>query len=136
MLKSEMAKATVRSVPHRKISETFLDYSAPLLQGLPSEALEHHVREALKVSFTTWNAVIFSDVLNDNQYVDQIRRLTADRPEVALMIEQMIDRKRALFANDARLIGDWEVTRTKDGINLHADARDPHSLRRGSSDQH
>jgi hypothetical protein len=47
---------------------------------------------------------------------------------VALLVEQLIARKRALFADDERLIGTWEVTRTEDGINLRADARDPRSL--------
>lgn len=130
-----MAKHTVRSVPGRKISETFLDFAAPLLRDLPSEAPELRAREALQVSFTAWNAVIFADVLNDDRHLKEIRRLTADKPETALLIEQMVARKRTLFANDARLIGSWEVTRTNDGINLHADARDPHSLPRDPADQ-
>ena len=80
------------------------------------------------MSFTAWNAVVFADVLDDHRYLDEIRRLTADKPETALLMEQLIARKRALFADDERLIGSWEVTRTEDGINLHADARDPHSM--------
>jgi hypothetical protein len=116
-----------RSNPDRKISETFLRFAAPLLHDLPSEVPEDRVREALRVSFTAWNAVVFADVLNDPRYLDEIRRLTAEKPETALLIEQLIARKRALFAHDERLIGSWEVTRTEDGINLHADARDPYS---------
>jgi hypothetical protein len=88
------------------------------------------------VSFTVWNAVIFADVLKDGYYLDEIRRLTAGKPETALLMEQMIARKRALFANDARLIGNWEVTQTDDAINLRADARDPHSVTREPPDQH
>jgi hypothetical protein len=53
--------------PNRKISETFLHFAAPLLHNLPSEAPEHQAREALGVSFTAWNAVIFADVLNDDR---------------------------------------------------------------------
>jgi hypothetical protein len=132
----EMAKRTVRTFPDRKISETFLYFAAPLLQDLPSEAPERRARDALQVSFTAWKAVIFADVLNDDRYLTEIRHLTADKPETALLVEQMIARKRALFADDARLIGNWEVTRTEDGINLHADARDPHSLPRNRTDQH
>ncbi|MGO8733377.1 MAG: hypothetical protein ACLQVM_11350 [Terriglobia bacterium] len=123
-----MNRRTARVNPDRKISETFLRFAAPLLHDLPSEALVDRAREALQVSYTVWNAVIFADVLNDHRYLDQIRRLTADKPETALLMEQLIARKRALFADDERLIGIWEVTRTEDGINLHADARDPHSL--------
>jgi hypothetical protein len=102
---------------------------------IPSEAPERRARDALEVSFTAWNAVIFADVLNDDRYLNKIRLLTADKPETALLVEQMIARKRALFADDARLIGNWELTRTGDGINLHADARDPHSLPRNPTDQ-
>ena len=116
--------------PNRKISETFLNFAAPVLDDLPSEAPEHRAREALQVCLTAWNAVVFADVLNDRQHLDEIRRLTADNPKTAMLMEQLITRKRALFGDDERLIGSWEVTRTEDGINLRADARDPHSLPR------
>jgi hypothetical protein len=118
--------------PNRKISETFLHFAAPLLDNLPSVALEHRFRQALDVCFAAWNAVVFADVLNDHRHLDDIRRLTGDRPETALLMEHLIDRKRALFADDKRMIGSWELTRTENGINLRADARDPHSLPRYS----
>ena len=84
------------------------------------------------MSFTVWNAVIFADVLNDHGYLDEIRHLTAGNPEAGSLVDQMVARKRALFADDERLIGNWEVTRTADGINVRAEARDPHSLSRNS----
>jgi hypothetical protein len=124
-----MAKRTAR-YPDRKISETFLQFAAPILH-LSVEAREDQARNALQVAFTVWNAVIFADVLSDHRHLDHLRRLTADKPGVGPHIEELIARKRALFADDERLIGDWEVTRTEDGINLRADARDPHSLTRG-----
>jgi len=119
--------------PGRKISETFLDFAAPLLYDLPSKEPEHKARQILSICFTAWNAVIFADVLNDNKYLEQIGRLTADKPETARLIQQMIVRKRTHFAHDERLIGTWDVTRTDDGINLRADARDPHPLQRNTS---
>jgi len=116
---------------NRKCSETFLDFAAPLLDSLPNEASsEHSLQKALEVCFTAWNAVIFADVLNDHRHLDEIRRLTANRPETAQLMEQLIARKRALFADDERMIGTWEVARTENGISLRADARDPHSLPR------
>ena len=116
--------------PNRKISETFLHFAEPLLQDLPSEAPKDRAQVAFKLSFAAWNAVIFADVLNDHRHLDEVRRLLADQPEAALLMEQLIARKRALFADDERMIGTWEVTRTEDGINLRADARDPYSLPR------
>src|ERR1700686_1792359 len=97
---------------------------------LTSEAPEHRAQQALQVFFTAWNAVVFADVLNDHRHLDEIRRLTADNPETALLMEQLIVRKRGRFVDDERMIGTWEITRTEDGINLRADARDPHSLLR------
>ena len=123
-----MARPTAR-YPDRKISETFLQFAALILH-LPSNAREDQARKALQVAFTVWNAVIFADVLNDHRHLDEIRRLTADKPDIGPRIEELIARKRALFADDERLIGNWEVMRTEDGINLRADARDPHSLTR------
>src|SRR6266478_4087419 len=78
--------------PNRKISETFLDFAAPVLRDLPSEAPEHRAREALQACFTAWNAVVFADVLNDGQHLDEIRRLTADNPKTAMLMEQLIAR--------------------------------------------
>ena len=114
--------------PHRKISETFLDFAAPLLERLPSEDLDRRIDNALQIAYTAWNAVIFADVLNNHRYIDMVRGLTADSVGPAMFVEEMIARKRRLFADDTRLIGTWTVTRTERGINLHADARDPHSL--------
>jgi hypothetical protein len=122
----EVARRTVRH-RDREISETFLQFAAPILH-LSSEAREHQDRAALEVAFTVWNAVIFADVLNDHRHLDEVRRLTVDKPEVGPHIEELIARKRALFADDERMIGNWQVTRTEDGINFRAEARDPHSL--------
>ncbi len=113
-----MKKAKIKGVPHRKISETFLDFAAPLLKDLPGDAPEIPARNALIVCFTAWNAVIFSDVLKDDYFVEEVHRLTAGKPEAALLLELMMSRKRVLFAEDVRLIGNWEVTRTLEGINL------------------
>jgi hypothetical protein len=98
--------------PNRKISETFLRFAAPLLENLPGDAPEHHAQQALQVSFTAWNAVIFADVLDDHRHLDEIRRLTGKSPETALLMEQLIARKRALFSDDERMIGTWELKRT------------------------
>jgi hypothetical protein len=124
-----MSTRTVR-FPDRKISETLLHFAAPILDGLSCDEPERHAREALQVAYTVWNAVIFADVLNDQSHLDQARRLIAGTPQGTTLVELLIARKRALFADDERLIGTYEVRRTADGINVRADARDPYSLPR------
>jgi len=116
--------------PNRKISETLLHFAGITPHDLPSKAPERHARAALQVAYTVWNAVIFADVLHNHRHLDEVRQLVAGTPETAGLVEQLIARKRALFADDERLIGNFEVTRTTEGINVHADARDPYSLPR------
>ena len=121
-----MAERT-QKFPDRKISETFLDFAAPVMADLTSEEPERRAREALKMCFTVWNAVVFADVLKNNQFLDGIRALTAANAGTARIMEQLIARKRTLFGDDERLIGNWVVTQTAEGINLHAEACDPYS---------
>lgn len=107
-----MARERTQVFPNRKISETLLEFAAPLLDTLRDEAPDREIRRALEVAYTAWNAVIFADVLNNNQYIDDVRRLTAGAAGPDILMEQVIARKRELFGDDARLIGDWSVKRT------------------------
>jgi hypothetical protein len=79
-----------------------LHFADPILHDLPAEAPEQRIQEALRVAFTVWNAVVFADMLNDHRHLDEIRRLTAANPETVLLMEQLVGRKRALFADDGR----------------------------------
>ena len=110
--------------PDRKISETFLAFAAPMLQA--GGASKHQFEEALGVAFTAWNAVVLADVRMDDQYLNQIRRLTAGNTETSSLVEGLIERKRTLFGDDPRMIGEYRVTRTEDGFNLWAEARSPY----------
>ena len=124
-----MAKRALK-FPDRKISETFLHFAEPLLQDLRPEAPERDADRALQIAYTVWNAVIFADVLKNHSHLNEVRRLIAATTQGTTLVEQLIARKRALFGDDERLIGTYEVRRTKEGINVRADARDPHSLPR------
>lgn len=107
-----MAIRTAR-FPDRKISETILDFARLTPHALPSEAPERRARDALTVACTVWNAVVFADVLNDSRHLDEVRRRIARTPGAAALVEQLIARKRALYSDDERLIGNFEVTRAR-----------------------
>jgi hypothetical protein len=51
--------------------------------------------------------------------------ITAGNSGTAQLIEQLTARKRGLFADNERLIGNWQLTRSEDRLNLHAEARRP-----------
>lgn len=118
--------------PDRKISETFIEFVAPILGHAPDDATEAQLNKAFRLGFTAWNAVVCADVIDDSTFLDAARALTRDHPGPAAMVESLIARKRSLFAEDQRLIGHWEVHGTGAGFRLHAEARDPWSIDRGS----
>lgn len=119
-------------LPDREISETFLDFAAPLLQAMPADALEEAFERALKVAYTVWNAVVYAEVAGDPRFLRDIRREVEDKPVIARLVEDLIHRKRSLFGDDRRCIGTWEVTKTVDGFDVRADARDPRTTSRRS----
>lgn len=115
--------------PIRKISETFLEFAKPLLDAISLNPTEAEAKEPLKIAFTIWNAVVFADAVGDDRILKKVRESTTNDPQVAAVINQMIARKRSLFGNDHRLIGDYTLTRKGDEIRLRVEAREPRSLR-------
>lgn len=121
-----MARATTRKKSsNRKISETFLDFAAPLLDPLGSEATEHEMDNALKIAFTVWNATVFDAVDRSSDWLDQVRDLAGHDPRVRALVEQLVARKKSLFGNDLRLIGKYQRFRRHGELRLQAEARQP-----------
>ena len=115
--------------PDRKISETFLDFAAPVLGDAPERATEGQLDNALRVAFAAWNAVVYADAINDRCFLDEIRAATCGEPGPAAITELLIARKRELFGDDHRLIGQWKVSRRDGQFYLHAEARDPYPVK-------
>ena len=118
-------KSQLTHFPDTKISETFLHFAEPLLAGLGPGATEHQMEEALKVAFTVWNAVVYETANDDTRFLDMLRESMAPRSELAMGIEQMIARKRSLFGDDHRVVGQFKLTRKGGEVRLWAEARDP-----------
>ena len=70
--------------PDRKISETFLHFAEPLLQGLGPDATKHQMDEALKIAFTVWNAVVYEMANGETRFLDMLRESMAPRPDQAV----------------------------------------------------
>jgi len=116
---------TTEQVAPRKISETFLEFVAPLLEAVGAEAVDHQLEQLLQVGFTVWNAVVFDAADTNSRFVDQLQDLTAQDPVVSALVEQLIARKRRLFADDQRLIGHYQLYRDRGELRLRAEARGP-----------
>lgn len=127
-----------RSLPHdnpgrKKISETFLRFAAPILSALPEEATPSEIERGLTLPWTVWNAVVFDHANGTDQYIKLLLGTLAHSPVAVALAEDLIDRKRRLFADDNRLIGEYRVTKPSPGeLNLWAEARQPFAVGPGS----
>ena len=88
------------SFPDRKISETFLDFVAPLLEGAEGKATRKQFDKVLMVGFTVWNSVVYDTVNGDAKYVTWLKQLTVDDSSFTQLLDRMIARKKTLFAHD------------------------------------
>jgi hypothetical protein len=119
MARTKAQKATAL----KKISETFLEFVAPLTSILGPNATEAELEQALKIGFTVWNAVVFDALQPGGRHVDEALRLTAHHQPLRQLIEHLIDHKRRHFKNDLRLIGEYQLYQSGGELRLRAEAR-------------
>lgn len=111
--------------PDRKISETFLDFADPLLAPLGPRATIAQMEQALKIAFTVWNGVVYDKVNGNNHFLDMMRNQTRHNRDIAALVDRLIARKRKLFGDDDRLVGEFKFLRKGGKLRLRAEARDP-----------
>uniref|UniRef100_A0A832A298 Uncharacterized protein n=1 Tax=Desulfacinum infernum TaxID=35837 RepID=A0A832A298_9BACT len=113
------------SFPDSKISETFLDFAEPLLLSAGAKITKHQFEKALRIAFTVWNSVVYDTVNGNSNFVTELKKYVADDPSAEALIERMISRKKTMFGDDLRLIGDYKIMNKKGQWRLRAEARDP-----------
>jgi|APFre7841882724_1041349.scaffolds.fasta_scaffold21693_2 hypothetical protein len=114
--------------PSRKISETFLDFVSPVIDLVGSTCSDADREAMLKVGFAVWNAVVFEDALGQTRFIDSVRRQLPTGSGGRQLVDALIAHKRAVFANDFRLIGDYKIKKRNGHLSLWAEARDPFAL--------
>lgn len=121
-------------IPQRKISETIIDFGAPLIADLdPSQPIEV-VRSVFAIVITVWNAhVMAMPQWGRPQLLEQLGELVHTPGTAAQMIDTcaaLAARRRERFAQDPRAVGEWSVTIDQAGrVRLHCEARIPPELR-------
>jgi hypothetical protein len=119
-----MAMKVEVSFPDRKISETFLEFPQPLLEAerLPTQ---EEAEAALKIAFVVWNAVVQNAVSGNTGWVTILHDQVASIPQVAAVTEGMIQRKKTLYSNDLRLVGEYTLEMKNEEWRLRVEARGP-----------
>lgn len=126
------------AVPKRKISETIIDFGAPLLRDLDQAQPIEIVRATFNLVITVWNAHVMAmpvwgkpDVLKQ---LKDVLRAPGTPSEMIAACADLATRRQQHFASDPRAIGEWRVAFDNRGrVRLHCDARVAPSLmpRRG-----
>jgi hypothetical protein len=122
------SKPTVKH-PDHKISDAFLQFAEPLLEAFGPNATEAQMEQPLMIAWTVWNAVVYADAGGNKQMLDRVRASMGHAPQLKGFVEFLIDRKRMVFSDDHRLIGEYNLFRKYGEIRLRAEARDPSTKR-------
>ncbi len=114
--------------PNRKISETFLEFSSPLMDTIGEDVTKYKVEQVLKIAFTVWNAIVLDTAKGSSKYISMVRKTTMGDPISSALIEQMISRKNDMFTDDQRMIGEYCIMQKNGEWRLLAEARDPSTI--------
>jgi hypothetical protein len=102
---------TVISTPRgvRKISEVFLEFSEPFLAHYRREGrvTRRDVEDVLRMTMLVWNAVLVPD---GDDLLRQLDAALAEAPEVRREAGVLVESRRTTYAQDRRMIGDFQVT--------------------------
>ena len=112
----------------RKISETLLDFSMPLLEGIGNGATKQQIESVLRITYSVWNSVNFDSIKSGTKYVTMLRQTMETDIVGRGLIEELIKRKRNEFGDDLRLIGEYNLRMVKGEWRLRADVRDPSGI--------
>lgn len=113
--------------PDRKISDTLLQFAEPLLGAIGPQMTEADMEQPLRIAWIVWNAVVYADTGTNTHPMKTLHELLGPDPQIKNFVQFLIERKRTLFGDDHRLIGEYKLFRKGGEIRLQAEARDPYS---------
>jgi len=121
------------TIPQRKISETLIDFGAPLIFDLdPNQPIEI-VRSVFTIVIMVWNAhVMAMPAWGKPQLLEHVRallRTPGTAPQLIDSYTELAARREQHFAQDPRAVGEWNVQFDHAGrVRLHCEAHVPPSL--------
>ncbi len=114
--------------PPMRYSATILAFGEPLLRLIEAGAPITAARNAMLLVVTTWNSLVIDAALGTTENEKQLRDSLALMPEPGATlygpsVEQLITRKKSLFAAHDWIVGKWEVLGRTDGeLRLRVEA--------------
>ena len=116
-----------------KISQTFIDFVKPVMPPIDENTTEDQIRTIFELGFMVWNAFLLDSVNKNDFHNEYIENLLSENPGFDMFIKPLIERRKTLFANDKRMIGNFTVTYKDGNLNVRAEARAPNKTERESN---
>ena len=116
--------------PSLKISQTFIDFVKPVMPAIDENTTEDQIRTIFELGFMVWNAVLLDSVNKNDLHNRYLEELLSKNPGFDMFIRPLIERRKTLFANDKRMIGNFTVTYKDGNLNVRAEARAPNKTER------
>ena len=113
-----------------KISQTFIDFVKPVMPPIDENTTEDQIRTIFELGFMVWNAFLLDSVNKNDFHNEYIENLLSENPGFDMFIKPLIERRKTLFANDKRMIGNFTVTYKDGNLNVRAEARAPNKTER------
>jgi hypothetical protein len=112
----------------RKLSETVIDFAQPMLDAEVARVDEHSMRAALGFVVAVWNAVVAAAQAGRPVDAAMIRAGLPGHRWLA-WVEPLLTRKRERFGDDLRSVGDWQVWRDRDRLDIQMETLVPTALK-------
>lgn len=111
--------------PETKISETFLEFSEPILGTEIGSLTAEETEKGLSIAFVVWNAVVYDTVHGNTEWVTRLRKQVELDSQLTVLIDGLITRKQTRFGPDLRLVDKYEIVETNGEWRLRVEARSP-----------
>lgn len=118
-------KKEKRDFPTRKISESFLEFSMPMIEALGENPTRREIEKILQVTYTVWNSTIIDKVNKNSKLISMLRESVKNDFGATSIIENLISRKNEKFYDDLRLIGEYKLKEEREEWRLQVEAKDP-----------
>jgi hypothetical protein len=106
-------------IPNTKISSALFEFARPIIDEVDKNTTKEQIEKGIEVAVGVWNAVIY-DAINKHTHYTSMMRNTISRPDVVVLFERFIDRKKVLFPNDLRMIADFKIEYEDGYLNIQA----------------
>jgi hypothetical protein len=102
----------------RSIADTIVEFAAPLLRELADPPSLPALKQALELAISVWNAHVMAlPEWGHPEQLDELTRLVSisASPVMESAVQALDTLRRVHFAEDKRVVRDWEVTIDDDG---------------------